>query len=259
MSQWDVDISDLENDPVVEWQDRYYIPLAASMSFVVPGLIAWLGWGDLAGGLFWAGTVRMNVAWHFTFLVNSLAHWAGSRPFSSRTTARDNPLVALITLGECYHNFHHEFPTDYRNGVGLFDIDISKWLIWLLASVGLATNLNRVPDKVIENCRQGNSKKIPSDDNCAGDRVPAIEWEAYVQKAGSGRALVAIAGFVYDVTDFVDRHPGGEILKMGIGNDATTMFHGGVFQHSVTASDILSDMKVYVIRGGGPVETLRKK
>ncbi|KAJ5629450.1 Acyl-CoA desaturase [Penicillium herquei] len=260
MSQWDVDISDLENDPVVEWQDRYYIPLSNFMAFIVPGFIAHVGWRDLSGGLFWAGIIRLNVSLHFTFLVNSLAHWAGSRPFSTRTTARDNPLVVLITLGECYHNFHHEFPTDYRNGVAWFDIDISKWAIWLLAQVGLATNLNRVPEKIIEASRQRECKeqrtKVKFDLDSRGQ---VIEWEEYVQQAGRGRALIAIAGFVYDVTDFVDHHPGGKILNTAIGKDATAMFHGGIFQHSVAAGEMLSTMQVYVIRGGGPIEIRRKE
>ncbi|KAJ6032738.1 delta-9 fatty acid desaturas-like protein [Penicillium herquei] len=258
MQEWDVDISDLESDPVVEWQDRYYIPLSLFMSFVVPGAIAWLGWGDLYGGLFWAGSVRINVAWHLTFLVNSLAHWAGTKPFSSRTTARDNPFVGIFTLGESYHNFHHEFPTDYRNGVDWFAIDLSKWIIWSLAAVGLATHLNRVSDKVIASCRQGKLQKSQVVNNDPGDGIPAIEWEEYVRQAESGRALVAIAGFVYDVTDFQNRHPGGKTLAMGVGKDATAMFYGGVFQHSVAASDILSTMQVYVIRGGGAVEIRRK-
>lgn len=263
MEKWDVDISDLESDPVVQWQDRYYIPLSVFMSFVVPGAIAWLGWRDLRGGLFWAGSVRVHAAWHLTFLVNSAAHWAGTKPFSSRTTARDNPLIGILTLGEGYHNFHHEFPTDYRNGVDWFAIDMSKWIIWSLSTLGLATNLNRVPDTVIATCRKGKLQNPQSITGSPGQGdhggIPAIEWEEYVRQAESGRALVAIAGFVYDVTEFQSRHPGGKILTMGIGKDATAMFHGGVFQHSAAASDILSTMQVYVIRGGGAVEIRRKE
>ncbi|KAJ5698398.1 hypothetical protein N7462_000403 [Penicillium macrosclerotiorum] len=258
MKQWDVDISDLENDPVVEWQDRYYLPLSVFMTYIFPALIAWVGWRDLPGGLFWAGTVRMHVGLHLTFLVNSVAHWAGSRPYSSRTTARDNPMIALLTLGESYHNFHHEFPTDYRNGVAWFDIDISKWIIWSLAQVGLATNLNKVPNEVIQACRQPKSQRQHADRD-GGDEIRAIDWDEYVRQAASGRALVAIAGFVYDVTDFLDAHPGGKVLSMGIGKDATAMFYGGVFQHSVAASSILSTMQVYVIRGGAQVEILKKE
>ena len=261
MKKWDVDISDLESDPVVEWQDRYYIPLSVFMCFVPPAVIAWLGWGDLRGGLFWAGSVRVHAAWHLTFLVNSAAHWAGTKPFSSRTTARDNPLVGIFSMGEGYHNFHHEFPTDYRNGVDWFAIDMSKWIIWSLATLGLVTNLNRVPDTVIATSRKRNLQKSESfkPDESGQDGIPAIEWDDYVRQAESGRALVAIAGFVYDVTEFQDRHPGGKILTMGIGKDATAMFHGGVFQHSAAASDLLSTMQVYVIRGGGAVEGRRKE
>lgn len=65
------------------------------------------------------------------------------------------------------------------------------------------------------------------------------------------RALIAIAGFVHDVSHFLDRHPGGEImLRKAIGKDATSMFHGGAIAHSRAAEDILSTMRLYSIRAG---------
>lgn len=51
---------------------------------------------------------------NFRFCVNSLAHWLGEQPFDDRRTPRDHFITALVTLGEGYHNFHHEFPSDYR-------------------------------------------------------------------------------------------------------------------------------------------------
>ncbi|KAE8161910.1 hypothetical protein BDV40DRAFT_300838 [Aspergillus tamarii] len=261
---WDVDISDLENDPVVVWQDRYYYPLSLLACFGLPTMIPWLGWADWRGGLYFAGLCRMVVAYHSTFAVNSFAHWSGSQPFSRTTTARDNFIVGLIALGEGYHNFHHEFPTDYRNGVRWYDLDVSKWVILLLEQLQLATNLHKVSDDVIDSCRRQyrQEKQLPPADTFSADHgeVPPIEWDEYVQQAESGRALVAVAGFVYDVSNFVDRHPGGEkILKTAMGRDATAMFHGGGHNHSLAASNILSTMLVYVIRGGGRVELLNKK
>jgi stearoyl-CoA desaturase (delta-9 desaturase) len=85
------------------------------------------------------------VSHHVTFLINSLAHLWGTRPYTEDNTARDNPIVALLTYGEGYHNFHHMFAEDYRNGVRAWQWDPSKWFIALMAQVGLASNLKRVP------------------------------------------------------------------------------------------------------------------
>lgn len=58
--------------------------------------------------------------------VNSLAHYLGDQPFDDRRTARDHQFAALLTFGEGYHNFHHEFPSDYRNGIGWYQFDSTK-------------------------------------------------------------------------------------------------------------------------------------
>jgi len=85
------------------------------------------------------------IQWHATFAVNSFAHAVGSRPFSERSSARDSFLVALITLGEGYHNFHHTFPMDYRNGVRWFHLDPTKWFVWTMSKIGVTRDLRRTP------------------------------------------------------------------------------------------------------------------
>jgi stearoyl-CoA desaturase (Delta-9 desaturase) len=84
-----------------------------------------------------------------TFCINSLCHWIGSRPYSSKCSARDSLLMAFFTFGEGYHNFHHEFQHDYRNGVKPWQFDPTKWTIWLLEKVGLVSNLRTVPEERI--------------------------------------------------------------------------------------------------------------
>jgi stearoyl-CoA desaturase (delta-9 desaturase) len=86
---------------------------------------------------------------HMTFFINSFCHMLGRQPYSSRCTARDSAIMALFTFGEGYHNFHHEFPHDYRNGVKAWQFDPTKWLIWVLSKLGLAGQLRRVSAETI--------------------------------------------------------------------------------------------------------------
>jgi stearoyl-CoA desaturase (delta-9 desaturase) len=135
-------VKDLEADPLVAFQHRYYIWLAIFSGVVLPGAIGLL-WGDPIGAILVAGALRLTVQWHATFSVNSFAHMIGTPTYSRDISARDSFLVALITLGEGYHNFHHRFPLDYRNGVRWFDIDPTKWTIWGLSKVGLTADLRQ--------------------------------------------------------------------------------------------------------------------
>jgi stearoyl-CoA desaturase (delta-9 desaturase) len=69
----------------------------------------------------------------------------GKRPYTDENTARDNFLLAIATWGEGYHNYHHIFQYDYRNGVKWWQYDPTKWLIWSCSKIGLAKNLRRIP------------------------------------------------------------------------------------------------------------------
>ena len=145
-------VADLQKDPLVMWQHRNIHWLAALVSFVFPTVLgyAWGGWRSALGAFLIAGVARLVVLQHCTFCINSLCHYFGSRPYSSKCTARDSGLMAIVTLGEGYHNFHHEFQYDYRNGVKSWQIDPTKWLIWILSKLRLVQKLRRAPkEKVI--------------------------------------------------------------------------------------------------------------
>jgi stearoyl-CoA desaturase (delta-9 desaturase) len=146
-------VRDLVANRLIAWQDRYYLSLALLMSGIVPALIASL-WGDARGGVLWAGCVRLVVQYHGTFAVNSLGHRFGRQPYATSTSARDNTVVALVTMGEGYHNFHHQFPSDFRGGVRFRDYDPTKWLVWAFARVGLTWNLKRTPAEAIVRARR---------------------------------------------------------------------------------------------------------
>jgi stearoyl-CoA desaturase (delta-9 desaturase) len=114
------------------------------MNFGVPLLIGWAS-GDILGVFLLAGILRLVVSHHLTFCINSLAHIVGIQPYTDENTARDNAVVALLTFGEGYHNFHHMFAHDYRNGVRWWQWDPSKWFIYTMHWIGLTTDLKRVP------------------------------------------------------------------------------------------------------------------
>ena len=136
---------DLQRDPVVMWQHRHYVALTVCMNLVLPLLLGvWLG--DVIGTVLLVGLLRLVVNHHVTFFINSLAHFWGSRPYTESNSARDNGFLAFLTYGEGYHNFHHIFQADYRNGVRWWQWDPTKWMIGACAQLGLAHNLNRIPD-----------------------------------------------------------------------------------------------------------------
>jgi stearoyl-CoA desaturase (delta-9 desaturase) len=142
-------VPDLERDPVVAFQHRHYVPLAIGMN-LLPPIVAGLLLGDFLGHLLLAGFLRLVVNHHVTFFINSLAHIWGRQPYTDGNTARDNFWLALVTYGEGYHNFHHIFQTDYRNGVRWWQFDPTKWLIYGASKLGLARNLSRVPNFKIQ-------------------------------------------------------------------------------------------------------------
>lgn len=259
------DITDLNEDPVVVWQHLNFIKSVIFMGVVFPTLVAGLGWGDWWGGYVYAGILRIFFVQQATFCVNSLAHWLGDQPFDDRNSPRDHVITALVTLGEGYHNFHHEFPSDYRNAISWWQYDPTKWSIWVWKQLGLASDLKTFRQNEIEKGRlQQQQKKLDQkrsnlDWGVPLEQLPVIDWDDYVEQAKSGRGLVAIAGVIHDVTDFIKDHPGGKaLISTGIGKDATAIFNGGVYLHSNAAHNLLSTMRVGVLRGGCEVEIWKR-
>lgn len=259
------DITDLNEDPVVVWQHLNFIKCVITMGLVFPTLVAGLGWGDWVGGFVYAGILRIFVVQQATFCVNSLAHWLGEQPFDDRNSPRDHVVTAIVTLGEGYHNFHHEFPSDYRNAIRWWQYDPTKWSIWTWKQLGLASDLKTFRQNEIDKGRlQQQQKKLDQqrvrlDWGTPLEQLPVIDWDDFVEQAKSGRGLVAIAGVIHDVTDFIKDHPGGKaLINSAIGKDATAIFNGGVYLHSNAAHNLLSTMRVGVLRGGCEVEIWKR-
>jgi len=248
------DISDLLADPLVVFQKKYYPVLALFVGIAVPVGVAGFGWGDWRGGFFYACIFRSVIVSQATFCINSLAHYYGDATFDDQRSPRDSNIVSLITFGEGYHNFHHEFPNDYRNGVGYKAYDPSKWIVFLLSFVGFTFNLKRFPSNEIEKGKlqmiQKNldAKKSLIQWGPNGDRLPLWTKEQFDEKVKNGESLIIVDGIAHQVASFVDQHPGGKhFILSHLGQDVTDLFEGGVYAHSNAAHNLLSMFRSAVV------------
>lgn len=138
-------VKDLFKNKMVVFQERYYTPLVFGLNIAQILLVGWLT-NDYLGAFMFTFLLRMLIIHHSMYSINSLAHYYGSQPYSSEHTAVNNWLISLVSFGEGYHNFHHTFPYDYRNGVRWYQFDPSKVVIWTLSKLGLASNLKKTSD-----------------------------------------------------------------------------------------------------------------
>jgi stearoyl-CoA desaturase (delta-9 desaturase) len=134
---------DLLADPAMTRIARAF-PALCAVSLILPALAGWAVGGDLRAALtafLWAGLIRVLVLQHVTWSVNSLCHMIGSRPHPSRRFDRSTDLwpLALISLGESWHNGHHSAPACARHGIGPHQIDLSAGLIRIFERLGWAT------------------------------------------------------------------------------------------------------------------------
>jgi stearoyl-CoA desaturase (delta-9 desaturase) len=103
--------------------------------------------GSVVGGLtglLWGGAVRVFLLHHVTFSINSLCHYFGRRPFSTRDQSRNLAWLAPLAFGEAWHNNHHAFPTSARHGLGRWQLDPGGWLISALERCHLASDVVRI-------------------------------------------------------------------------------------------------------------------
>ncbi|XP_050435664.1 acyl-CoA Delta-9 desaturase-like [Adelges cooleyi] len=139
----EVDMRDLEADPVVMWQKKNYVWLILFVPFLIPSLIPYWLWGER----FWysfllVGIARYMISLHCTWLVNSAAHLWGTKPYDNTITSTENPTVSFLVFGEGFHNYHHTFPWDYKAAeLGNYWLNVSTAFIDVCARLGLAYNL----------------------------------------------------------------------------------------------------------------------
>ena len=135
-------IKDFAKYPELRWLNKHYLvppTLLAVAMFAIGGLPA-LVWG------FFVSTVAL---WHGTFLVNSLNHVWGTVRYESKDLSKNNGLIALVTMGEGWHNNHHHYQSSANQGFFWWEIDLSFYLIKLFQAVGLVRDVRVPPKKIL--------------------------------------------------------------------------------------------------------------
>ena len=198
-------LKDLKSNPAIRFQHKYYgllMTLTNVAAVVVLGLVT----GDWLGAFVIGFLVRLFFVHHCTWFINSLAHMWGSKPYSSEHSAVNNFILSLLTYGEGYHNYHHTFAGDYRNGVRWYQFDPPKYLIWFLSKVGLASDLKRTDPLMIKKKLVQADRKLLLDHLSSVTSFDASAFAASVEKMSERLSeSIASAKMVMDKYRALDR------------------------------------------------------
>ncbi|KAK5650536.1 hypothetical protein RI129_001565 [Pyrocoelia pectoralis] len=147
-----VDMSDLDADPVVQFQKKYYFILVIIFCLSIPTAVPWYFWDEAIWVSWFVATMlRICASLNVTFLVNSLAHKWGTKPYDRTIGPAENGFIAFLTYGEGWHNYHHVFPWDYKTGeLGDYQLNPTTMLIDFFAKIGWAYDLKTVSPEMVE-------------------------------------------------------------------------------------------------------------
>jgi stearoyl-CoA desaturase (delta-9 desaturase) len=137
-------VSDLARYPELRFLDRASVALLPTVALA----LAFLFIGGLPG-LVWGFFVSTVLLWHGSFAINSLAHMFGRRPYATTDDSRNNWLLAILTNGEGWHNNHHHYQSSAKQGFHWWQIDVTYYVLRLLAACGLIWDLRRPPPEVV--------------------------------------------------------------------------------------------------------------
>ncbi len=141
-------VADLVRVPELRFLDRWRLLPATCV-----GVASWLllGWPGLFSGFF----VSLVLTWHATFTINSLAHVIGRARYNTGDDSKNSWILALITLGEGWHNNHHRYMGSARQGFAWWELDLTWYGLLLLERLGLIWELRSPPDDILEVAREG--------------------------------------------------------------------------------------------------------
>lgn len=144
-------LDDLLEDPVVRIQKKFYKPLTILLCFILPTIIPVYAWNEsFTNAYFISGVLKYIVTLHVTWLVNSVAHMFGNKPYDKRINPSENLLVSFLALGEGFHNYHHTFPQDYSTSeYGWNFLNPTRAFIDFMALIGQAYDRNKMEKDTI--------------------------------------------------------------------------------------------------------------
>lgn len=210
-------IHDLWERPALQFQHKHYAVVMVVVNTMVWGAL-WAITGDPLGSFVIGTLLRMFFVHHCTWFINSLAHIWGSQPFSTEHTAVNNFLLSILTFGEGYHNYHHTFAGDYRNGVRWYQFDPAKIVIWSLSKIGLAYDLKKVNHLTIKR------RLVAADRHLMLERIEELKhridydsWSARVEEAAE--SLTANLNGLKTTSDKIQRLKDEKIQQMKTARD----------------------------------------
>ncbi len=148
-----VKVADLASYPELMWLHRLELLPAAALAglcFIVAG------WSGLVVGFLWS-TVLL---YHATFCINSLAHVHGRKRYVTGDDSRNNWLLALLTMGEGWHNNHHAYQASARQGFYWYEIDLTYYVLVVLSWFGIVRDLKMPPAQVLRNQQRLGSRVV---------------------------------------------------------------------------------------------------
>lgn len=262
---------------VLFWQEKWYYALFLLTVVVIPCIGAFLCGDTLVNGLLYAGLLRMFVCQQQVLSTESVCHMKSvavtipSQPFNDKNTSLNcnNWLVSILTYGQAYQNYHHEFPHDYRGTSSIWAFDPTKWLLWLLLCVGAIDNLCRTPENLISQMHVQQQQLVLNRIKNALDwgtpisKLPLVSPQAFrllvAAPQNKNKIFIVVQNIIHDVTPFMDQHPGGAaLLRASHGLDATKAFYGGVYRHLAAASNLLATMRIGMIDLGDDEDVWRR-
>jgi len=133
-------VKDFARYPELVWLDRWWaVPMIAFGVLAALGGATWFVWGFCVGQV---------VCWHATYTINSLAHLWGSRRYATDDDSRNNLVLAILTMGEGWHNNHHHYQVSARQGFFWWELDTTYYVLRALAAIGVIWDLHGVPDHI---------------------------------------------------------------------------------------------------------------
>ncbi|GBP39002.1 hypothetical protein EVAR_95622_1 [Eumeta japonica] len=163
----EIDMSDIHNDKLLRWHQRYFTPLKLAFCFILPSMApVWLWRESWPCSVAWQCFIRYLTVFHSELTVNSLAHAFGYKPYNKNIRPSENRFVATCSLGEGWHNYHHAFPWDYRAAEHGDFFNVGTKLIDFFHYIGWATDLRKASPEMIKSTvkRIGTSRTDEGDD-----------------------------------------------------------------------------------------------